>query len=201
MPPGLSRNPNPSRFHRDPDMPTTSRPLWQKAAAFAARKHRHQQRKDRLTPYVSHVFRVAMTVRDVFGCADTAALTAALLHDTIEDTLTDYDELLEHFGPEVAGLVAALTKNMSLPETRREAEYDAGLARADWRARLIKLADVFDNYCDWTSTIDLTRKELRDKCRRAVELAQPDIKRRPETARAVAAVRALTRLPPGRARR
>ena len=46
-------------------------------------------RKDRATPYVSHVFRVCLVVRDVFGFDDSRMLITALLHDTIEDTTTD----------------------------------------------------------------------------------------------------------------
>ncbi len=89
--------------------------LFQEAAAFAARAHRHQLRKDGRTPYVSHVVRVALTVTQVFWCDDPVVLAAALLHDTIEDTTTDYDDLAERFGKEVADCVAALTKNMTLP--------------------------------------------------------------------------------------
>jgi len=175
-------------------MLTADRPIWQAAVAFAARKHRNQTRKDKTTPYVSHVYRVALTVRDVFGCSDPQALVAALLHDTIEDTTTDYDEVAEQFGTLIADLVAALTKNMALPEQQREDEYDSRLARADWRARLIKLADAYDNYCDWTSAIDLRLDELRDKCRRAVNLAKPDAQSHPETAAAIRAVSALAKL-------
>ena len=38
------------------------------AAAFAARAHDGQYRKDGKTPYVSHVFRVCLVLRDLFGC-------------------------------------------------------------------------------------------------------------------------------------
>lgn len=162
---------------------------WQKAVAFAARKHRNQLRKDGVTPYVSHVYRVTMTVRHVFNYDDQTTLIAALLHDTIEDTTTDYDELEEHFGREVADMVAALTKNMALPEAAREAEYDARLATADWRARLIKLADVFDNFCDWSPPTGMRKEELVDKCSRALELVGPDM-HRAEIARAAGVVRA-----------
>src|SRR2546430_1073016 len=103
--------------------------LFQEAAAFAARAHRHQTRKDGKTPYVSHLVRVALTVTQVFGCDDPIVLAAALLHDTIEDTTTDYDDLVERFGREAADCVAALTKNMSLPEKEREREYDHRLAK------------------------------------------------------------------------
>jgi (p)ppGpp synthase/HD superfamily hydrolase len=168
--------------------------LWQHAAAFAARAHRNQMRRDGRTPYVSHVVRVALTVTQVFECHDPLVLTAALLHDTIEDTTTDYDELEEKFGRQVAECVAALTKNMALPETRREDEYDQRLAEADWRARLIKLADVYDNFCDTETGPEekeaKRRKEAYEKCLRALELAQPD-SGRADTQRAIAAVESL----------
>ncbi|HYE03763.1 MAG TPA: HD domain-containing protein [Phycisphaerales bacterium] len=169
--------------------------LWQEAASFAARVHQHQTRRDGTTPYIAHPFRVAMTVRDIFGLDDPEALAAALLHDAIEDTRTDYDDLKKEFGGSVADLVAALTKNMSLPEARREPEYDRRLAEADWRARLVKLADVHDNLCDVGSLDERDReKKLRRavaKCARAIELARPDAGAHPETARAIAAVERL----------
>ena len=89
-----------------------------------------------------------MTVRDLFECDDQSVLAAALLHDLIEDTTIDYDDLIETFGQAVADTVAVLSKDPRLPEADREATYDAQLAKADWRARLIKLADVYDNLSD-----------------------------------------------------
>jgi guanosine-3',5'-bis(diphosphate) 3'-pyrophosphohydrolase len=121
--------------------------LWD-AIAFAARAHRYQIRKDGQTPYVSHVFRVAMILRHVFGIDDERILAAAVLHDTIEDTLTDRDELIEHFGPEVADWVAVLTKDKRLPEPERETAYIAAVCAADWPVHVIKLADLYDNIQD-----------------------------------------------------
>ncbi|HEX4613933.1 MAG TPA: HD domain-containing protein [Urbifossiella sp.] len=118
------------------------------AAAFAARAHHHQLRKDRETPYVSHVFRVCLVVRHVFGFDDPTMLATALLHDTIEDTATDCDDVVERFGPVVAGWVATLTKDMRLPHEEREAEYIAALASAPWPVKVCKLADVYDNLND-----------------------------------------------------
>lgn len=123
-------------------------PLWQRAAGFAARAHRHQVRKDGVTPYFAHPCRVAVTVGVLFGETDEQALAAALLHDVIEDGETDYDELADEFGDLVAQVVSALSKDARLPESEREPAYDAQLARADWRARLIKLGDVYDNLSD-----------------------------------------------------
>lgn len=143
--------------------------LWQRAASFAARFHNGQLRKDGTTPYIAHPFRVAMTVRDVFGVDDPVALAAALLHDVIEDTTADYDDVAEEFGTEVADVVAALTKDMRKPNDQREAEYDQQLAAAPWQARLVKLADVYDNVSDCLD--DGMRKKALDKAIRAVRHA------------------------------
>ena len=118
------------------------------AVAFAARAHRHQLRKDGVTPYVSHPIRVAWIARQVFGINDRRVLTAAVLHDTIEDTTTDCDDILERFGPDVARWVAALTKDKRLPEQEREEAYAAGLAAGGWQIHLCKLADIYDNLLD-----------------------------------------------------
>jgi guanosine-3',5'-bis(diphosphate) 3'-pyrophosphohydrolase len=163
---------------------------WQRAVGLAARAHRHQLRKDGATPYVAHCYRVAMTIRHIFGCADEATLTAALLHDTIEDTTVDYDEIAEAFGEEVASLVAAMTKNMALPEPERERRYDEQLAAADWRARLIKLGDVYDNLLDAAGT---QRDKAVEKAHRALSLAERDIPQRPASAAAADAIGALLR--------
>lgn len=170
------------------------RPMWLAAAGMAARAHQGQLRKDGNTPYVSHVFRVTMIVSELFGCDDEAALAAALLHDTIEDTAGDYDDVAEAFGCDVADLVAALTKNMSLPEAVRERDYDDRLSRADWRARLIKLADVYDNLSDHATRVDENAADLGkpvSKAHRALKLAERDAGSHPETARAMVIVRDL----------
>jgi guanosine-3',5'-bis(diphosphate) 3'-pyrophosphohydrolase len=143
--------------------------LWQRAAAFAARRHAGQLRKDSQTPYFAHPARVALTLSHVFGVNDAVVLAAALLHDLIEDTHTDYDDLFEEFGPEVADIVAALTKDKRLPEAEREESYFRALATAPWRARLIKLADVYDNYCDsWEERL---RARMATRARQAIEAA------------------------------
>ena len=123
------------------------RPLLE-AIAFAARAHRGQLRKDGQTPYVSHVFRVCFILRDVFGIDDPRALTAAVLHDTIEDTTTDFDDLGERFGEDVAGWVATLSKDKRRVWDEREAVYEKQLAQSPWQVQVCKLADVFDNLMD-----------------------------------------------------
>ena len=147
-------------------------PLWQQAAAFAARAHRDQVRRDDETPYVSHPVRVAMTVACLFGFNDEIILAAALLHDTIEDTTVDYDDLFQQFGKEVADIVAALSKDKRMVEPAREKAYDNQLAAAPWQARLIKLADVYDNLRDCTTPASQRRQMKR--VHRALKLAAHD---------------------------
>jgi (p)ppGpp synthase/HD superfamily hydrolase len=130
-------NPPDSAFHRLLD-----------AIAFAARAHQSQLRKDRATPYHSHVFRVCLIVRHLFGVDDAAVLTAAVLHDTIEDTTTDFDDLEARFGPEIARWVALLSKDKRQRDELRERAYCDGLRSAPWQVKICKLADVYDNLTD-----------------------------------------------------
>ena len=120
-------------------------PLWQEALSFAARAHNGQIRKDGQTPYVAHSARTAMTISCLFGETDERILAAALLHDAIEDCPVDFDDIHELFGREVADIVACLTKDMRMIEPEREQAYHDQLAAGPWEARLIKLADTYDN--------------------------------------------------------
>ena len=166
-------------------------PAWLEAAAFAARAHAGHLRRDGETPYIAHPFRVAMIVRDLFGCDDEQVLAAALLHDVIEDTRTDHDDIAERFGHDVAGLVSALSKDMRAPEEEREKAYDEALAAAGWRAHLVKIADQFDNLND---TDPEARKKLRkaaDRARRALAVAEVTATQRAEVGRASALLRRL----------
>jgi len=159
--------------------------LWHDAAGLCARAHQHQVRKDGRTPYAAHPSRVALIIATLFGCTDEVVLAAAFLHDVIEDADVDYDDILERFGPDVADLCAAMTKDMRLVEEKREPAYDEQLAAASWQARLIKLADVFDNLSDVTN--DLARQKLFGKADRVLALTAGD----PELKEARVQLRAL----------
>src|SRR5690242_17242449 len=111
---------------------STHKPLLE-AISFAARAHQGQIRKDRVTPYAAHPFRVCTIVQQVFGIHDRGVLIAAVLHDTIEDTTTDRDDLVKAFGPEVAEWVALLSKDKRMTDDAREETYRAGLDSAPWQ--------------------------------------------------------------------
>ena len=120
-----------------------------RAAHFAADKHRDQRRKNReSSPYINHPIEVAETLARVGEVSDLAALQAALLHDTIEDTETTAAELEQAFGPEVRDLVLEVTDDKSLrkPE-RKRAQIDHAPDLSD-RAKMIKLADKICNVGD-----------------------------------------------------
>lgn len=134
------------------------------AASFAARAHRHQLRKDRETPYAAHPFRVCLIARHIFGIDDPLVLATALLHDTIEDTTTDRDDLVEHFGSEIAASVAALSKDMRLPDAEREEKYKQTLRTSPAPVKICKLADIFDNLID---SLQLSRAQRQKTIERS----------------------------------
>ena len=155
------------------------RPLLE-AISFAARAHQGQLRKDGRTPYASHVFRVCLIVRQVFSIDDVSVLMAAVLHDTVEDTTTDYDDLTEKFGPEVAGWVADLSKDKRLPDAEREKAYETQLAKASWQVKVCKLADTFDNLMDSTHMPAEKRQRSIRNAHRYLAALKPNL---PEKAR------------------
>jgi guanosine-3',5'-bis(diphosphate) 3'-pyrophosphohydrolase len=75
-------------------------------------------------------------------------LTAAVLHDTVEDTTTDYDDIEEKWGAEIGGWVTALSKDKRLPYEEREKTYCRVLTESSWQVQVCKLADLFDNILD-----------------------------------------------------
>lgn len=119
------------------------------ATQFAAIKHRDQRRKDAdASPYINHPIALANVLRIEGDITDAITLAAALLHDTIEDTETRYDELVAHFGKEVANVVMEVTDDKTLSKaTRKQLQIDHA-SHSSPRARLVKLADKICNLRD-----------------------------------------------------
>jgi guanosine-3',5'-bis(diphosphate) 3'-pyrophosphohydrolase len=119
------------------------------ALAFAAHKHRRQRRKDvEASPYINHPIALARTLAVEGGIVDTATLIAAVLHDTVEDTDTTFDEIRALFGARVAATVREVTddKTLAKPERKRlQVEHAPHMSR---RAALVKLADKTSNLRD-----------------------------------------------------
>jgi (p)ppGpp synthase/HD superfamily hydrolase len=127
------------------------------AVRFATVKHEGQKRGDGETPYVSHLTRVTLVLACEFGMTDPLLLSASMLHDVLEDTDTDYEEIATEFGPWVADAVVALTKNVLLPKKDREQDYLRRLLEAPENVRILKLADMFDNMTSRKGTPRVTK--------------------------------------------
>ncbi|MBX3642299.1 MAG: bifunctional (p)ppGpp synthetase/guanosine-3',5'-bis(diphosphate) 3'-pyrophosphohydrolase [Rubrivivax sp.] len=124
-----------------------------RAAAFAARKHRDQRRKDaEASPYINHPLELARVLAEVGGVTDAATLCAALLHDTIEDTDTTVEELTREFGPEVAAIVAEVTDDKTLARAERKRRQVEHAATISDQAKRVKLADKICNLTDVASS-------------------------------------------------
>lgn len=124
-----------------------------RAAAFAARKHRHQRRKDaEASPYINHPLELARVLAEVGGVTDAATLCAALLHDTIEDTGTTLEELTREFGLQVAAIVAEVTDDKTLPKAERKRRQVEHAATISDQAKRVKLADKICNLTDVASS-------------------------------------------------
>ncbi len=126
--------------------------LLLKALSFAAHKHRDQRRKDaEASPYINHPIALADVLVNEGGVTDAEVLSAALLHDTVEDTATTPGELEKAFGPRIARIVAEVTDDKELPKAERkrlQIEHAASISR---EAKLVKLADKICNLRDVTA--------------------------------------------------
>jgi GTP pyrophosphokinase len=126
----------------------------ERALAFAVKVHGDQKRATG-EPYVIHPIAVAQIVAQ-WGL-DSEAITAALLHDVVEDTTVSTEELKAEFGAKVAELVEGLTKLKLSASPRPEADSTRAdlnnenlrklllATTKDFRVILIKLADRLHN--------------------------------------------------------
>jgi len=145
----------------------------QAAISFAVRKHQGQMRKDQRTPYAAHPARVMALVALQFGVTDIDVLAAAVLHDTIEDTTADRDDLIERFGDRVAGYVATLSKDKRLAEDVREREYLEALVAAPIEVKLCKLGDTLDNLSDVLGLDGAARRKAVEKAGQLLDRFAP----------------------------
>ena len=128
--------------------PDLDRELLAKAFAVAAAAHEGQQRRSG-DEFIHHPWQVAKILAELHRDEETIA--AALLHDVVEDTESEIEELRSEFGEEIARLVEGVTKLTRIQFASREhAEAENYrkmiLAMAqDPRVILIKLADRLHN--------------------------------------------------------
>ena len=142
--------------------PAAEREQLTEALELAATLHAADRRVRE--PYLNHLLRVAIRIIRYYGVRDVDVLTAALLHDAVEDhpaelaglpagtyaelTEAAVAELARRFGPRVAELVRSVTNPEYDPARDRHEQYrahvTASLERDPW-ARIIKVSDFTDN--------------------------------------------------------
>ncbi|MFJ6635323.1 RelA/SpoT family protein [Streptomyces sp. NPDC091376] len=120
--------------------------ILRRAYVLAEYSHRGQFRKSG-EPYITHPLAVTLILAELG--AETTTLTAALLHDTVEDTEVTLEQVRAEFGEEVCYLVDGVTKLEKVdygaaaePETFRKMLVATG---NDVRVMSIKLADRLHN--------------------------------------------------------
>ena len=125
--------------------------LYQRAIKFATAKHVEQNQTIPGTnlPYVVHLSNVAMEILITSFHSENFdlgfAVQVALLHDTLEDTNTNYEELETKFGVEIAKGVLALTKNEKLPKEEQIKDCLKRIKLLQSEVWAVKLADRITN--------------------------------------------------------
>ena len=119
------------------------------AIAFAADRHRNQRRKDvDASPYINHPIALAHLLATTGGIDDLVVLQGAILHDTVEDTETTRDELVQLFGEKVASVVMEVTDDKYVAKGRRKELQVEHAPHKSREAALVKLADKTCNLRD-----------------------------------------------------
>jgi (p)ppGpp synthase/HD superfamily hydrolase len=125
--------------------------LYQDAIKFASAKHAEKGQKVPGTnlPYDVHISNVAMEIliagSNTPNFKTAFAVQVALLHDTIEDTATDFQELEKKFGIEIAKAVSALSKNNELSKDLQMLDSLNRIKQMPSEVWAVKLADRITN--------------------------------------------------------
>src|SRR6188768_3376681 len=153
--------------------PGVDHDLIRRAFETAETRHRGQVRRSG-EDFIHHPYGVACICAELH--LDEQTIAAALLHDVVEDTEAQLDELRAEFGAEIAQLVEGVTKLTRIQfSSREQAEAEnyrkliVAMAK-DVRVILIKLADRLHNL----RTIEYLGKQKQvQKAREALEIYAP----------------------------
>lgn len=123
----------------------SSHKLLIKSLELASKNHAQQKRKSDGSPYINHLIEVTALLTNIAEIDDADELSAAILHDILEDTEVTRDELYKTCGNRVLELVEALSDDKSLLlEERREKALKV-LPKKHSSVKRIKLADLCSN--------------------------------------------------------
>ena len=132
--------------------------LQQKAFVFAQVKHKGQKDDDGKDYFEAHCLIVYRILQDIN--ASENLLCAALLHDTIEDTDTTYEELVKEFTKDIADLVMEVTHDGK----KDEIGYYFPRLKSQ-RGIMLKFADRLSNISRMDSWVEERRQHYLQKSR------------------------------------
>ncbi|HZS74161.1 MAG TPA: HD domain-containing protein [Candidatus Nitrosotalea sp.] len=119
----------------------------QSAENFAKERHVNTTRIDVNVSHYEHISSVVARLKNL-GVTDEDAISAAWLHDMINDTPTSFDEIDQRFGSKVAVLVLSISRDKSLSRPIQEEQFVKQLKGSPLEAKLIKLCDISANLRD-----------------------------------------------------
>lgn len=137
--------------------------MIKQAAEFAELAHRGAVRKGTSIPYITHPLETAVIVSML--TSDPELIAAALLHDTLEDTRTTYEDLRSRFGSRVADLVAAESEDKTKSWKERKSQTIAHLEQAALEVKILVLADKLSNIRSMARDYLLKGEELWQRFR------------------------------------
>lgn len=111
-----------------------------KATDFTILVHQGQKYGNR--PYFEHCIKTAEIAIELGY--DDVIVAACLLHDTLEDTPTEYSGLKTEFGEEIAEIVYAVTDELGRNRTERKHKTYPKI-KANWKATVVKICDRIAN--------------------------------------------------------
>lgn len=132
--------------------------MKRKAKQLAEKAHKGQRRKFEGVAFVEHPKAVALLVQSVADATEEM-VTAALLHDVVEDTEVGIEEIKDRFGIRVAKMVHSLTTDKEKRDEFGKAAYlGYKMAGMEDKTLTIKLCDRYHNVKRIDETPDDFRK-------------------------------------------
>jgi len=166
----------------------SSNVLWnmkkEKILKFCEEKHRNQKRKGG-EPYINHLIESA-DIREIANELSDKypylyeeiddVYIAALLHDTIEDTNTDYEDILELTNQKITSWVTSLSNDKRLPSEIRRFLYYKVIQNACIEIKILKLVDIYSNLNGLNGKEDDTFiKQFTKKVKMTLESLKPEL--------------------------
>lgn len=135
-----------------------------KAFQLSKKAHRGQKRLDGV-PFVIHPIRITIYLMTNDQVKDPNILSAALLHDVVEDTSVTQDDISKNFNKEISQLVDNLSeKNRPKSEKEKWAskdKYYTSILNQDKTTQLIKSADILDNVRSWLEITNIKVAKIK----------------------------------------